>query len=134
MHLALAPRYDGEDRGRFDLLTRLAEGFGLPTVATAVPLMHHGRRRRMADVLSAIRIGTRVERLGRAALANGEQRLRSEAEMRRLLGPHEGAVDRAAALAGRCGFDIGSLRYEYPSEISGGETAGGVWRVWPMRG
>lgn len=125
VHLALAPRYDGEDRGRFDLLTRLAEGFGLPTVATAVPLMHHGRRRRMADVLSAIRIGTRVERLGRAALANGEQRLRSEAEMRRLLGPHEGAVDRAAALAGRCGFDIGSLRYEYPSEISGGETAGG---------
>ena len=35
-----------------------------------------------------VRHGCRVDELGRAALANGEQRLRSEAEMRRLLGPH----------------------------------------------
>ncbi|WP_375257609.1 error-prone DNA polymerase [Citreimonas sp.] len=123
LHLALSPRYDGEDRGRFDTHARLALSLGLPTLATARPILHHGRRRRLADVLTAIRLGLRVDNLGRAALANGEQRLRSEAEMRRLMGRHADAVDRAGALARRCAFDLGTLRYEYPSEIADGETA-----------
>ncbi|WP_085793221.1 error-prone DNA polymerase [Roseivivax jejudonensis] len=121
MHLGLAPRYDGDDARRFDRQAQAAAELGLPTVATARPLMHHGRRRRLADVLTAVRLGLRVDDLGRAALANGEQRLRGPAEMRRLLGRHSGALDRAAALAARCRFDIASLRYEYPSEISDGE-------------
>ncbi|SMX40846.1 error-prone DNA polymerase [Maliponia aquimaris] len=123
MHLALAPRYDGEDTARFDAVARLAARLGLPLVATAAPMLHHGRRRKLADVLTAIRTGTRVDRLGRAALANAEQRMRAEPEMRRLLGPHAGALEAAAALAERCTFDIASLRYEYPSEIAQGETA-----------
>ncbi|MGP6086795.1 error-prone DNA polymerase [Antarctobacter jejuensis] len=123
MHLALSPRYDGQDRERLDAHARLAERLQIPTLASAAPLMHHGRRRKMADVLTAIRTGTRVDRLGRAALANAEQRLRAEPEMRRILGPHADAIPRAAALADRCTFDIASLRYEYPSEIAGGETA-----------
>ncbi|WP_149757012.1 error-prone DNA polymerase [Roseivivax sediminis] len=122
MHLALAPVYDGADSVRFDRLARLAAALGLPTIATARPILHHGRRRKLADVLTAIRLGLRVDELGRAALANGEQRLRGPSEMRRLLGRHEGALDRAAALAARCSFDIASLRYEYPSEIADGES------------
>ncbi|WP_425098008.1 error-prone DNA polymerase [Tropicibacter sp. S64] len=123
MALALAPSYRGEGLAHLDRLARLAERLGLPTVATATPIMHHGARRRMADVLTAIRSGCRVAELGRSALANAEQRLRSEAEMRALLGPHQDAVDRAVALAEECRFDIASLRYEYPSEITGRETA-----------
>ncbi|MBV2359002.1 error-prone DNA polymerase [Thalassococcus sp. CAU 1522] len=123
MHLALTPLYDGEDDRRFARIARLAADLGLPTVATACPRMHHGRRRRMADVLTAIRLGCRVSDLGKSALANAEQRLRSEAEMRALMGPQADAVDRAAALAERCRFDLGTLRYEYPSEIAQGETA-----------
>jgi DNA-directed DNA polymerase III PolC len=83
--------------------------------------MHHGSRRRLTDVLTAIRLGTRVDDLGRAALANAERRLRSEAEMRTMLGPHAGAVDRAWAVAERCRFALDELRYEYPSEIAEGE-------------
>ncbi|WGW04860.1 error-prone DNA polymerase [Tropicibacter oceani] len=123
IHLALAPEYDGQDSDRFDRLARLADTLGLPTVATAGPRMHHGRRRRLADVLTAIRTGQRVGDLGRAALANGEQRLRSEVEMRGILGRHQGAVTRAADLADSCRFDLSELRYEYPSEIAQGETA-----------
>ncbi|GAA4225814.1 DNA-directed DNA polymerase III PolC [Sagittula marina] len=122
-HLALAPCYDGQDRPRFDALGALAQRLNIPTIASAAPLMHHGRRRRMADVLTAIRRGCRIEELGRAACANAEQRLRSGPEMRRLLGPHAEAVTRAANLARRCTFDIASLRYEYPSEVTENETA-----------
>ena len=122
-HLALTPRYDGHDVARFDAHDKLAQRLNVPTLASAAPMMHHGRRRRMADVLTAIRQGCRIDQLGRFALPNGEQRLRSEAEMRRILGRHETAVTRAAALAEQCSFDLGELRYEYPSEITGDETA-----------
>jgi DNA polymerase-3 subunit alpha/error-prone DNA polymerase len=121
--LLMAPAYDGQDAGRFDRLAALAERVRIPAVASAAPRLHHGRRRRLADVLTAIRTGSRVDRLGRAALANAEQRLRSEAEMLRLFAGHEAAVHRSAEIAARCSFSLDELRYEYPSELQEGETA-----------
>ncbi len=120
--LLVAPRYDGQDRARLDRLATLAAHLGLPTVASAAPLMHHGTRRRLADVLTAIRLGTRVDGLGRTALANAERRLRSPAEMRRLFAGHEAALARTDEVAARCTFSLDELRYEYPSEVSGAET------------
>ena len=128
MHLVIAPRYDGQDRDRFDRLADLARRLGLPTIASAQPMMHQGRRRRLADVLTAIRQGRRVEELGRDALANGERRLRSKAEMLRLFKDHEAAMHRAGALTDRLRFSLDELRYEYPSELSGDETAAGRLR------
>jgi DNA-directed DNA polymerase III PolC len=125
VHLLMTPRYDGQDLTRFDRLAAQAVRLGIGTVASAHPRMHHGRRRQLADVLTAIRTGCRVEQLGRAALANGECRLRSEGEMRQIFGPHQEAVDRAAEVAARCTFSLDELRYEYPSEITGDETADG---------
>ncbi|MEM8731969.1 MAG: error-prone DNA polymerase [Pseudomonadota bacterium] len=122
VHLLMHPQYDGTDQARFHRLAEEAGTLGLPTLASAAPRMHHGARRRMADVLSAIRLGCRVDDLGRNALANSEQRLRSEAELRRLFKDHEGAVDRAQALADRLTFSLDELRYEYPSEGSDTET------------
>ncbi|MGC9370673.1 MAG: error-prone DNA polymerase [Paracoccaceae bacterium] len=121
--LLLTPRYDGQDEFRFARHAALAERLNLPTVASAAPLMHHGRRRRLADVLTAIRTGQRVADLGRAALANGEQRLRSPDEMRRLFKGHEEALQRSLGIAARCPFSLDELRYEYPSELTGEETA-----------
>lgn len=124
-HLMMSPRYDGQDRARFDRLVQAAESLGIPTVASALPMMHVAARRRLADVLTAIRLGVRVEDLGRRALPHAEQRLRSEAEMLRLFRGHEAAVHRAGEIAERCRFSLDDLRYEYPSEIAGGETAAG---------
>ena len=121
-HLLLAPRYDGHDRARFDRLAEEAKTLGLPTVASALPMMHHGRRRKLADVLTAIREGCRIDDLGRAALMNGERRLRSEAEMLRLFEGHEDAVLRSGEIAARLTFSLDELRYEYPSEVSGDES------------
>ncbi|PWR04374.1 error-prone DNA polymerase [Meridianimarinicoccus roseus] len=121
--LVMAPRHDGRDGAHFDALEALARDLGVPTVASAAPVMHVGRRRPMADALTAIRTGTPVEELGRTALSNAEHRLRSGTEMARLLGPHGAAALRAAALADRCRFSLDELRYEYPSEVLGDETA-----------
>ncbi len=122
VHLVMAPRYDGQDALRFARLEDLARRLGVPVLASAEPMMHRGQRRRLADVLSAIRLGRTVETLGRAALANGERRLRSEAEMLRLFRGHEAAVHRAGALAEGLRFSLDELRHEYPAERASGET------------
>src|SRR6056297_2521628 len=134
MHLLMAPRYDGQDSARFDHLADLAHSLGLPTLAAACPRMHHGQRRKLADVLTAIRTGRRVDDLGRAALANAECRLRSEPEMLRLFVGHEHAVLRAGALADRLTFSLDALRYEYPSEVAQGETPAGRLRRLALDG
>jgi error-prone DNA polymerase len=122
-HLLIAPHYDGDDPARIAALMRLAQRLGLLPVASALPMMHRAARRRMADVLAAIRLGRRVEDLGQHAAPHAEQRLRSEAEMLRIFAGHEDAVHRAGEIAARIGFSLDQLRYEYPSEVSGGETA-----------
>ena len=121
--LAMAPRYDGQDPDRFQRLAALAADLGIPPVATALPFLHHGQRRRLADVLTAIRLGVPVDRLGRRALPNNEGRLRSEAEMLRLFRGHTAAVHRAGEIATRAAFSLDELQYEYPSENAPGETA-----------
>jgi len=122
MHLVLRPHYDGRDPVRFDRLAQRAEQLGLPTLAAACPILHRAQRRRLADVLSAIRLGVTVETLGRHALPNAEQRLRSGSEMRRLFAGHDAAIMRAETLAARLTFSLDELRHEYPSEVAGDET------------
>jgi len=116
VHLAAAPRYDGRDADRFRAVAAMARETRAPMVAVSGAMMHAGRRRALADVLTAIRTGTTVDRLGRAALANAERRLRSEAEMRALFADHPEAVDRTAEIAARVRFSLDQLRYEYPDE------------------
>ncbi|MEL6809329.1 MAG: PHP domain-containing protein, partial [Pseudomonadota bacterium] len=121
IHVLMCPRYDGRDTLRFDRIADRARDLGLPTLASAAPRMHHGARRKLADVVTAVRLKTRVDALGRAALANGEGRLRSEADMRRIFAGHEGAVARTGVLAQSLTFSLDELRYEYPSEITDNE-------------
>ena len=119
--LVAAPRYDGQDPERFARLGHLAAALGIGLVASAEPIMHHGGRRRLVDVLTCVRTGRRIDTLGRAAQANAERRPRSEAEMLGLFAGFEAAVHRAGEIAEACRFALGELRYEYPREIWEGE-------------
>ena len=121
-HLVASPRYDGRDPMLIASLAKLAEELKQPMIASAEPLMHHGSRRRLTDVLACIREGRIIENLGHLAQPNAERRMRSEVEMLRFFKGHEAAVHHSAAVAARCQFDIASLRYEYPSEIHGSES------------
>jgi DNA-directed DNA polymerase III PolC len=121
--LMMIPQYNSDDARAFHALKGLAARLNIPAVASTAPLMHHGRRRQLADVLTAIREGLRIEDLGGRALANAEQRLRSPTEMHRLFKDHPDALRNATALATACTFSLDELRYEYPSELTGTETA-----------
>ena len=122
VHVGLRPQYDGRDKARFERIAKMAQTLGLPLLASAHPLMHHGRRRRIADVMTAIRTSNRVDTLGRAALANAERRLRSEAEMRGLFADYPDAIDATMRVATKLQFCLSQLRYEYPSEVTEDES------------
>jgi len=121
--LLLSPQYAGSDDQYFAWVAQLADHVGLPLVASASPVMHHGRRRKLTDVLSAVRLGCKVDDLGRTALANAEQRLRSASEMARIFAHHPQALAAIEGVLQQCQFSLDALRYEYPSEVEGGETA-----------
>lgn len=122
VYLILAPHYDGVDQQRFAEKARFASAHQLPLVASAEPMLHHGRRRKLADVLTAIRLGTQVEALGHHALCNAEQRLRSEEEMRTIFAQYPQAIAATQEIVAQVTFDLDDLRYEYPSELAQGET------------
>jgi error-prone DNA polymerase len=113
LFLAAAHRHGGDDRRRLDALAAI----GAPLLAAGGVRFHVPTRRRLADVLAAIRLRTTVDALGLAAAPNAEAHLKPEAEMRRLFAGHEEAVANTMRVVAACGFSLDQLRYEYPDEI-----------------
>ena len=121
VYLGAVPRYDGQDAERFETLASLSAETHAPMIATNAPLMHRAARRRIADVLTCLRTGVTIDRIGENALVNAEQRLRSAEEMARLFVRYPEAVDRTLDILRHCRFSLDDLRYEYPDEIVDGE-------------
>jgi error-prone DNA polymerase len=121
--LGAAPVYDGRDAPRIDALARLARHLDLPLVALGDVIMHHARRRALADVLTCLRAGVTLDQIGARALPNAERRLKSPAAMARLFRDHPEAIAFTTAIAARCRFSLDELSYEYPDEVTGGEPA-----------
>ncbi|MFU8899499.1 MAG: PHP domain-containing protein, partial [Roseinatronobacter sp.] len=138
--LGACPRYDGRDPERLALRAHQAAALAMPMVALGDVRMHSARRRKLADVLTCLRIGCDIDSLGARALANAESRLKSGREMARVFAPYPAALRRTLEIADRCAFNLDELSYEYPDEVTNGEPAQGrlerlvqegVWRRFP---
>ena len=123
VYLGAAPRYDGSDQDYFNACQTLAHSTAAPMVAVGDILMHHGSRRQLADVLTCIREGCRIDNIGTRALPNSERRLKSPADMARMFRHHPAALRRTQEIADKCAFCLSELSYEYPDEITDGEDA-----------
>ncbi|HSD62106.1 MAG TPA: PHP domain-containing protein, partial [Burkholderiales bacterium] len=104
-----------DDRARLTALRGLAAAARLPLAAAGDVHMHVRERRALQDTLAAIRLGVPVAEAGHALFPNGERHLRSRERLARIYPPE--LLAATAEIAGRCGFDLASLRYEYPEEI-----------------
>ena len=112
------------DHARLESLRAHARASGLPLVAAGNVHMHLRSRRPLQDALTAIRLGTPIERCGRALLPNAERHLRARVRLAQLYPPE--LLAESAAIARRCDFSFDALRYEYPEElVPAGETPAG---------
>jgi error-prone DNA polymerase len=122
--LPLRRMLDGRDAARTERMRALSARYGIPIVATNDVHYHVPERRRLQDVMTAIREGVTLNAAGRRLFSNCERHLKSHAEMRRLFQDMPEAIARTADIARSCTFRPSELRYRYPSEwIPAGETA-----------
>jgi len=122
VYVVLRPEYDGIDPKRFKCVKKLSEIIRCDLVASAHPIMHHSKRRKLADVLTAIRLGKNVEQLGKNALPNAERRLRSYTEIVKIFSRYPEAINNTIRILDKLQFSLDELRYQYPLEINNGET------------
>jgi len=109
------------DRARLHSLRKIEKTFGIPLVACGDVHMHVRSRRRLQDVLTAVRLGKPVAQCGRALFPNAERHLRLRVRLAQLY-PAE-LLAESVAIAERCDFSLDCLKYEYPAElVPEGET------------
>ena len=104
------------DRERLLTLKNASTRCGVPLVAAGDVHMHVRSRRRLQDVLTAIRIGKPVAECGRMLHPNGERHLRQRVGLARFY--PEQLLDETVRIAELCTFSLDSLRYEYPEELT----------------
>ncbi|WP_177434566.1 error-prone DNA polymerase [Pseudomonas sp. Sample_16] len=128
-----------DDVRRLNDLLALARELRIPAVACGDVHMHARGRRALQDTMTAIRHHLPVADAGLRLHPNGERHLRSLEVLSSLYPP--ALLDETLAIARRCSFDLGQLRYQYPRElVPAGHSAaswlrdltekGVAWR-WP---
>jgi error-prone DNA polymerase len=113
------------DFARLAQLRALGEEHGLPLVAAGDVHMHLRSRRRLQDVLTAIRLKRPVAECGQALFPNAERSLRLRVRLAQLY--PERLLAETVAIAGRCRFSLDELRYEYPEELVPQGHTPGSW-------
>ncbi len=98
------------------VLRARAARWGAPLVAANEVLYHRAERRRLQDVLCAIRHGVELSQAGRRLAPNAECGLRSPHAFATLFNGEAAALEHTREIASRCEFSLDQIRYRYPSE------------------
>ncbi|HTK19209.1 MAG TPA: error-prone DNA polymerase [Mucilaginibacter sp.] len=114
LHVAATKYYTGDDSKRLFLLAEL----GLPLVATNDVHYHEPERRELQDVLTCVREKCNIFNAGYRLHQNAERYLKKKDEIERLFRNFPEALNNARRIADACSFDLKSLKYEYPAELS----------------
>jgi error-prone DNA polymerase len=110
-----------DDAARMANLEALGTHLGLRCVAAGDVHMHARSRKRLQDVMTAIRVQRPLHDVGRSLEPNGEHYLRSIGRMSAIHPARLLAATRD--VAARCAFSLAQIRYEYPHElVPEGET------------
>lgn len=104
-----------DDHAFIEHCEHLSALYHIPITACGGVLMHSAARLPLQHTLTAIKHGTSVSNAGRLLQSNCEHSLRSKDKLQRIF-KKEWYVETERILS-RCRFDLGSLQYEYPSEL-----------------
>ncbi|WP_028669144.1 error-prone DNA polymerase [Saccharospirillum impatiens] len=98
---------------------QLAGQHQVPAVCANNVHMHTPVRKDLQDALTAIRLNTTLTGALPYLFPNAENHLRSANKLHRLYGAE--LMQETLAIADRCDFTLGSLRYRYPKDILPGQ-------------
>lgn len=121
------------DQQYTDYCVELSQHHHLPITACGGVLMHNANRLPLQHSLSAIKYQKPVTEVGSHLLANAERCLRSINKLSHIFKAEW--LEESNRISELCEFDLGSLRYEYPSElIPQGETPMSYLRMLVEKG
>ena len=113
--LALPLLMQGDDDEVRERVKAVSAATGLRITAVGDVLMATRAAKPLQDMLTATRLQRTVSECGHALSPNAEAHLRSRARLQALYEPEW--LAETMAIAGRCKFSLGELKYEYPQEI-----------------
>ena len=115
-------RLNRNDGLRLAIALQREQQHAMPILASAWPTYHCKSRKRLADVLQCIRLGTTLAQAKTKLAANGQAYLRSEAQMARLFLDHPDWLARTGEVASGLHFSLDELCYHFPCKTEPGET------------
>lgn len=114
--LGISTHHRGKDKRLLARYRKAANTFDVPLLATNDPLYAGRDQRPLHDVVTCIRLGTTIQKVGFALEANAERYIKPAEEMERLFHGCPEALAETERLAARIVFDLQDLKYEYPHE------------------
>jgi len=122
LYALLTRHREAADGRREHRLRERAKALGLPLVAGMEVLYHTPTRRPLQDVLACLRRGVTLATAGTVIHPNDEHSLRAPRGFSDLYADDPEAVEMTTAIAARCTFSLGEIRYRYPVERLPGDT------------
>ena len=104
-----------DDAKRLAELEALGARLGLGCAAAGDVHMHARARKRLQDVMTAVRLKCTLAEAGRRLLPNAERYLRSIGRIAKLYPAR--LLAASLDIASRCRFSLDEIRYEYPEEL-----------------
>ncbi len=131
--VAIQRHLGGNDATYSEHCEKLAYEFQLPITACGGVLMHSVERMPLQHVLTAVKHGCSVDKLGFERASNAERALRPLSKLSRIY--KTGWIAESKRIAALCEFELGELKYEYPAElIPDGYTPDSYLRMLVERG
>ena len=103
------------DQDYYYYCERLSLDCGINMVACNDVHMHHKNRKPLQDTMTAIRLNTTIQKLGKARQLNAERHLKSLQVLRHQY--PSALLEESLRIAELCHFSMEELRYEYPREV-----------------
>ena len=107
--------WEGSDQQHYLYCERLSQQCKLNMVACNDVHMHHKKRKPLQDTLTAIRLNTTIQALGKARQSNAERYLKPLPVLQHQYPPE--LLEESVKIADLCHFSMQELRYEYPREV-----------------
>ena len=116
LYLLIARHRQAVERAHESQIRQQAVQHKLPTVAVNEVLYHTPSRQALQDVLTCIKNGENIFKIGQKTQPNHEHTLKSPLAFEQLFADDLLSLDRTREIAARCNFSLTDLHYRYPSE------------------